>query len=97
MRILILLTIFISNISFAKDPLSTTVNAYQKTKEGRKVSKNLEQMGKRIIKDLEIPTEALAIGKIAVDQRINFNINKNNRIDINYREKSFMYQINYDF
>ena len=92
------LFIFIfSSKCFANRALNKASKAFQKTQYGRQVVKNIENTGKKYIKTMSISDEFIGIISLAVNPNIDYNINKNQRINLNYHQQSISYNINYNF
>lgn len=79
----------------ARDAMQTTMDAFVQTEEGRKIKDTCEREAKKIIKDL--PPEMLAITQIGIQQEIDYNLDRNNSINLNYRDQSIRYQFQIDF
>jgi len=82
----------ISYVFGNEDPLSKTTEAFVRTKYGKNVKKNIE---KKIIR--KIPNEFSAIAVLGIEQKYEIPFNKNNRIEMNYREKKIFYKFEMSF
>jgi hypothetical protein len=93
-KILIVLLIA-SPCAFAKDPIQSVINAFAQTQAGKNVKKEVENIGKDITKIL--PDEISVLAVIGIQQRIDFNLDQNNRFEINYIEQkvTYSYQLNF--
>lgn len=94
MKIILLALIFTSS-AFSKDPMQTTLEAFSKTKEGKYLSKKIED--KAVSATKQLPKEIINLSALGISQQIKININKNNIINLNYRRRTVFYNFKYNF
>lgn len=84
--------LYISLAYANEDPFAKTAEAFVKTKYGKNAKKNIE---KKIIR--KVPTEFSAIAVIGIEQKYEIPFDRNNKVEMNYREKSIFYKFEMSF
>lgn len=87
---LFILFLFFPILSYS-NPVEKTLQAFSKTKKGKEINK-------KVTKELKVIPENLKVfASVGIKQEIQFKLNKNNNLKLDYRKKEVSYIFQYKF
>lgn len=101
MKLLLGLLLLISCPCFAdsdsRDVVSNTSKALRKTEPIKRAEKKLSSIGKNAIKQLPLGNHVSGIVSLALQPQLDYNLNNNNKIVVDYRDEKVYYQYKLEF